>query len=48
MNHVLQSGRASLNELSNLMQSGRDESGRLDTSREYLQQLLDGDQLTEL
>lgn len=30
------------------IQSGLDESSRLETSREYLQQLLDGEQLTEL
>ncbi|GAB1215875.1 hypothetical protein ATERTT37_005073 [Aspergillus terreus] len=48
INHVLQSGRITLNELNGEIQSGRDESSRLETSREYLQQLLDGDQLTEL
>ncbi|KAE8354628.1 sister chromatid cohesion C-terminus-domain-containing protein [Aspergillus coremiiformis] len=47
INHILQSGRTALNELSGEVLSGRDESSRLETSREYLQQLLDGDQLTE-
>ncbi|PYH44888.1 putative sister chromatid cohesion protein Mis4 [Aspergillus saccharolyticus JOP 1030-1] len=47
INHIVQSGRAALNDLNNEIQSGRDESNRLETSREYLQQLLDGDQLTE-
>ncbi|KAJ5230348.1 hypothetical protein N7489_011056 [Penicillium chrysogenum] len=47
INHVLQEGRKTLGELDMEMQSGRDESGRLETSREYIQQLLDGDQLTE-
>ncbi|EAW11231.1 putative sister chromatid cohesion protein Mis4 [Aspergillus clavatus NRRL 1] len=47
INHILQSGRTVLNELNTEIQSGRDESSRLETSREYLQQLLDGDQLTE-
>lgn len=48
INHILQSGRNALNELNGEIQSGHDESSRLETSREYLQQLLDGDQLTEL
>ncbi|KAJ5375224.1 Armadillo-like helical [Penicillium concentricum] len=47
INHVLQEGRKTLGELDMEMQSGRDESSRLETSREYIQQLLDGDQLTE-
>ncbi|KAJ5174092.1 Armadillo-like helical [Penicillium coprophilum] len=47
INHVLQEGRKTLGELDAEMQSGRDESSRLETSREYIQQLLDGDQLTE-
>ncbi|KAJ5214886.1 hypothetical protein N7468_010565 [Penicillium chermesinum] len=47
INHVLQAGRNTLNELNAEIQSGQDESSRLETSREYLQQLLDGDQLTE-
>jgi cohesin loading factor subunit SCC2 len=47
INHILQSGRTVLNELNAEIQSGHDESSRLETSREYLQQLLDGDQLTE-
>lgn len=48
INHVLQEGRKTLGELDADMQPGRDESSRLETSREYIQQLLDGDQLTEL
>lgn len=48
INHVLQAGRNTLRELDAEIQSGQDESSRLETSREYLQQLLDGDQLTEL
>jgi cohesin loading factor subunit SCC2 len=48
INHVLQAGRNTLSELDAEIQSGGDESSRLETSREYLQQLLDGDQLTEL
>ncbi|KAJ5655823.1 Armadillo-like helical [Penicillium longicatenatum] len=47
INHVLQAGRNTLSELDAEIQSGQDESSRLETSREYLQQLLDGDQLTE-
>ncbi|KAJ5589993.1 hypothetical protein VI817_003305 [Penicillium citrinum] len=47
INHVLQAGRNTLKELDTEIQSGQDESSRLETSREYLQQLLDGDQLTE-
>ncbi|GCB20839.1 protein rad9 [Aspergillus awamori] len=47
INHILQSGRTALSQLNGEIQSGRDESNRLETSREYLQQLLDGDQLTE-
>ncbi|KAJ5670100.1 uncharacterized protein N7477_005463 [Penicillium maclennaniae] len=47
MNHVLQAGRNTLSELDAEIQSGQDESSRLETSREYLQQLLDGEQLTE-
>ncbi|KAJ5779225.1 hypothetical protein N7457_006945 [Penicillium paradoxum] len=47
INHVLQEGRKTLGELDAEMQPGRDESSRLETSREYIQQLLDGDQLTE-
>ncbi|KAE8375452.1 sister chromatid cohesion C-terminus-domain-containing protein [Aspergillus bertholletiae] len=47
INHILQSGRTTLTELDGEVSSGRDESNRLETSREYLQQLLDGDQLTE-
>ncbi|PYI01852.1 sister chromatid cohesion protein Mis4 [Aspergillus sclerotiicarbonarius CBS 121057] len=47
INHILQSGRTALSTLNGEIQSGRDESNRLETSREYLQQLLDGDQLTE-
>ncbi|KAJ5653654.1 hypothetical protein N7490_000657 [Penicillium lividum] len=47
INHVLQAGRNILSELDAEIQSGQDESSRLETSREYLQQLLDGDQLTE-
>ncbi|KAL4896228.1 putative sister chromatid cohesion protein Mis4 [Aspergillus ambiguus] len=46
INHILQSGRITLNELNGDVH-GRDETSRLETSREYLQQLLDGDQLTE-
>lgn len=48
INHVLQAGRNTLSELDAEIQSGGDESSRLEMSREYLQQLLDGDQLTEL
>ena len=48
INHVLQAGRNTLSELDSEIQAGVDESNRLETSREYLQQLLDGDQLTEL
>ncbi|KAI1829557.1 hypothetical protein DTO006G1_8378 [Penicillium roqueforti] len=47
INHVLQEGRKTLSALDTEMQTGRDESSRLETSREYIQQLLDGDQLTE-
>ncbi|KAJ5699913.1 hypothetical protein N7536_002926 [Penicillium majusculum] len=47
INHVLQEGRKTLGELDTEMQSGQDDSSRLETSREYIQQLLDGDQLTE-
>ncbi|PYH88816.1 sister chromatid cohesion protein Mis4 [Aspergillus ellipticus CBS 707.79] len=47
INHILQSGRTALSGLNNDIQSGREDSTRLETSREYLQQLLDGDQLTE-
>ncbi|KAB8263810.1 sister chromatid cohesion C-terminus-domain-containing protein [Aspergillus pseudonomiae] len=47
INHILQSGRTTLTELNGEVSSGRDESSLLETSREYLQQLLDGDQLTE-
>ncbi|KAJ5585462.1 uncharacterized protein N7459_005262 [Penicillium hispanicum] len=47
INHVLQAGRNTLSELDAEIQSGLDESSRLETSREYLQQLLDGEQLTE-
>ncbi|KAJ5674233.1 hypothetical protein N7462_009672 [Penicillium macrosclerotiorum] len=47
INHVLQAGRQTLNELDTEIQSGLDESSRLETSREYLEQLLDGEQLTE-
>lgn len=48
INHILQSGRTALSDLNAEVQAGPDESNRLETSREYLQQLLDGDQLTEL
>lgn len=49
INHILQSGRTALSDLNAEVQAGgADESNRLETSREYLQQLLDGDQLTEL
>lgn len=48
INHVLQEGRKTLGELDSEMQSGQDDSSRLEMSREYIQQLLDGDQLTEL
>ncbi|KAJ5138990.1 uncharacterized protein N7515_003838 [Penicillium bovifimosum] len=47
INHVLQEGRKTLGELDAEMHAGPDESSRLETSREYIQQLLDGDQLTE-
>ncbi|KAJ5101563.1 hypothetical protein NUU61_003785 [Penicillium alfredii] len=47
INHVLQAGRNTLSELDAEIQSGRDESSHLETSRGYLQQLLDGDQLSE-
>ncbi|KAL4806418.1 sister chromatid cohesion C-terminus-domain-containing protein [Aspergillus unguis] len=47
INHILQPGRTALNDLNNDIRSGRQESNRLETSREYLQHLLDGDQLTE-
>ncbi|KAJ5701793.1 hypothetical protein N7488_009341 [Penicillium malachiteum] len=47
INHVLQAGRNTLSELDAEIQSGQDDSSRLDTSCKYLQQLLDGDQLTE-
>ncbi|KAE8166382.1 sister chromatid cohesion C-terminus-domain-containing protein [Aspergillus tamarii] len=47
INHILQSGRTTLTELNDEVSSGRDESSRLETSQEYLQQLLDGDHLTE-
>jgi cohesin loading factor subunit SCC2 len=48
INHIIQSGRAALNELNDDIRSERQESSRLETSREYLQHLLDGEQLTEL
>ncbi|KAL2800051.1 sister chromatid cohesion C-terminus-domain-containing protein [Aspergillus keveii] len=47
INHIIQSGRAALNELNDDIRSERQESSRLETSREYLQHLLDGEQLTE-
>ncbi|KKK18791.1 hypothetical protein P175DRAFT_0439863 [Aspergillus ochraceoroseus IBT 24754] len=47
INHILQSGRIALNDLNIEIRSGQHESNRLETSREYLQQLLDGEQLTE-
>ncbi|KAJ6004341.1 hypothetical protein N7522_005986 [Penicillium canescens] len=47
INHVLQEGRKTLVGLDAEIQSGQDESSRLETSREYLQQLLDGNELTE-
>ncbi|KAL6233672.1 hypothetical protein BDW75DRAFT_214518 [Aspergillus navahoensis] len=47
INHILQSGRTALNILNDDIRSGRHESSRLETSREYLQHLLDGDHLTE-
>ncbi|KAL4980851.1 sister chromatid cohesion C-terminus-domain-containing protein [Aspergillus desertorum] len=47
INHILQSGRTALNDLNDDIRSGRHDSSRLETSREYLQHLLDGDQLTE-
>ncbi|KAJ5815424.1 Armadillo-like helical [Penicillium riverlandense] len=47
INHILQAGRNTLSELDAEIQSGKDESSRLETSREYLQQLLDGNELTE-
>ncbi|KAL2814206.1 sister chromatid cohesion C-terminus-domain-containing protein [Aspergillus cavernicola] len=47
INHILQSGRTALNDLNDDIRSGRHESSRLETSREYLQHLLDADQLTE-
>ncbi|RDW74673.1 putative sister chromatid cohesion protein Mis4 [Aspergillus mulundensis] len=47
INHILQSGRSALNDLNDDIRSGRHESSRLETSREYLQHLLDGEQLTE-
>ncbi|KAJ5179875.1 Armadillo-like helical [Penicillium capsulatum] len=47
INHVLQAGRNTLSELDTEMQSGLEEPSRLEMSREYLQQLLDGEQLTE-
>jgi hypothetical protein len=43
----LQEGRKTLGELDTEMQAGQDDSSRLETSREYIQQLLDGEQLTE-
>ncbi|KAL4958007.1 sister chromatid cohesion C-terminus-domain-containing protein [Aspergillus filifer] len=47
INHILQSGRSALNDLNDDIQSGRHESSRLETSREYLQHLLHPDQLSE-
>ncbi|KAI9369515.1 sister chromatid cohesion C-terminus-domain-containing protein [Aspergillus egyptiacus] len=47
INHILQSGRTALNDLNDNIRTGRQDSSRLETSREYLQHLLDGDQLTE-
>ncbi|PWY82186.1 hypothetical protein BO70DRAFT_429240 [Aspergillus heteromorphus CBS 117.55] len=47
INHILQSGRTALSGLNSDIEAGRGDSNRLETSREYLQQLLDGDQLTE-
>ncbi|KAL5048467.1 hypothetical protein BDW71DRAFT_177744 [Aspergillus fruticulosus] len=47
INHILQSGRTALNDLNDDIRLARHESSRLETSREYLQHLLDGDQLTE-
>ncbi|KAJ9269431.1 hypothetical protein DTO212C5_4494 [Paecilomyces variotii] len=41
------SARNTLHDLDNETRSGSGESTRLETTREYLQQLLDGDQLTE-
>ncbi|KAJ5489488.1 hypothetical protein N7539_004378 [Penicillium diatomitis] len=45
--HVLQAGRITLSELDAEIDNGLDESSQLETSREYLQQLLEGDRLTE-
>ncbi|KAL5334515.1 sister chromatid cohesion C-terminus-domain-containing protein [Aspergillus crustosus] len=47
INHILQSGRTTLNDLNDDIQPGRHESSRLETSREYLQHLLDGEKMTE-
>ncbi|KAL4735186.1 sister chromatid cohesion C-terminus-domain-containing protein [Aspergillus similis] len=47
INHILQSGRTALNDLNDDFRSGCHESSRLETSREYLQHLLDGEKLTE-
>ncbi|OJJ47969.1 hypothetical protein ASPZODRAFT_131592 [Penicilliopsis zonata CBS 506.65] len=47
INHIIQAGRTVMNDLDSEIRSGKEESARLETSREYLQQLLHGDQLTE-
>lgn len=48
INHIIQAGRTVKSELDTEIRSGHGESSRLETSREYLQQLLDGQKLTEL
>lgn len=47
ISHDRQAAGSILHHLDNETRSGLDNS-RLDTTREYLQRLLDGDQLTEL
>lgn len=47
INHIIQAGRTVKSELDTEIRSGHGESSRLEASREYLQQLLDGQKLTE-
>lgn len=48
INHILQTGHNVSQDFDSEIRSGASESSRLRTSREYLQQLLDGYQLSEL
>lgn len=48
INHILQAGRSVINDLNTEIRSGHSEAGRLETTRQDLQRLLDGYQLSEL